>query len=127
MGDFLWAAKRKVSTNIQKIQTHQSTLADFNFNIPTSENISNSTKAVKSKESVIENKISKKTKNVNVEYSEDMLILDLIVERKTASDLAASIVDGRYKDQKRRLTKCGVRVKCYIIEGLSLSAGYVHL
>ena len=53
----------------------------------------------------------------------DVLVLDCIVERKTSADLAASIVDGRYQEQKVRLRNCGCRCLLYIVEGLSLSVG----
>jgi len=39
----------------------------------------------------------------------------LIIERKTITDLNASILDGRYKEQKARLMASGIPV-CYIIE-----------
>lgn len=58
----------------------------------------------------------KKKKEVVKSPLEDMVILDCIIERKTARDLAASIVDGRYREQSKRLTSCGVRVQSYIIE-----------
>ena len=44
-------------------------------------------------------------------------VLDFIVERKTADDLAASIVDGRYEEQKVRLKNCGINNVIYLIEG----------
>ncbi len=44
-------------------------------------------------------------------------VLDFIVERKTADDLAASIVDGRYEEQKFRLKNCGINNVIYLIEG----------
>jgi crossover junction endonuclease MUS81 len=53
----------------------------------------------------------------------DCLVLDCIAERKTSADLAASIVDGRYQEQKIRLRNCGCRCLLYIVEGLSLSVG----
>ena len=40
----------------------------------------------------------------------------LIIERKTISDLAASIIDGRYREQKQRLKKSNCNF-CYLIEG----------
>ena len=43
-------------------------------------------------------------------------VLDAIVERKAVRDLASSIMDGRYAEQKQRLNGCGLRVT-YIIEG----------
>ena len=52
----------------------------------------------------------------------DLIIFDkekkplLIIERKTIADLYASIVDGRYREQKARLIKSGCRF-CYLIEG----------
>ena len=51
---------------------------------------------------------------------DEYLVLDCIAERKTAADLASSILDGRYDEQKNRLKKCGVKSKFYIVEGLSL-------
>ena len=49
----------------------------------------------------------------------DILIDKLLIERKTINDLAASIVDGRYKEQSFRLSKAleeGYKV-FYFIEG----------
>jgi len=40
-----------------------------------------------------------------------------IVERKTMNDLALSIIDGRYQEQKLRLGECGLRKRIYLIEG----------
>ena len=34
--------------------------------------------------------------------------------------MASSIIDGRYKEQRLRLTKCGLKTKLYVLEGLSL-------
>lgn len=47
----------------------------------------------------------------DLEYS-----LGLVVERKAAQDLAASIVDGRYQAQKRRLKDSGAQC-VYLLEG----------
>eukprot|EP00743_Colponemidia_sp_Colp-15_P007532 GILK01008143.1.p1 GENE.GILK01008143.1~~GILK01008143.1.p1 ORF type:complete len:485 (+),score=71.81 GILK01008143.1:44-1498(+) len=44
-------------------------------------------------------------------------VLDYVLERKTADDLASSIVDGRYEEQKYRLQRCGVQNVIYMIEG----------
>ena len=43
----------------------------------------------------------------------------IIIERKTLTDLAASIMDGRYREQKKRLKQTNISKKYYIIEGLS--------
>ena len=42
-----------------------------------------------------------------------------IIERKSVADLAASIIDGRYKEQSFRLSNCGIEIHrvIYIIEG----------
>lgn len=45
------------------------------------------------------------------------LVLDYIIERKLADDLAASISDGRYKQQKYRLKNSGISNCYYIYEG----------
>ena len=39
------------------------------------------------------------------------------MERKTADDLAASIMDGRYQEQKYRLKNCGINNVVYLVEG----------
>ena len=63
--------------------------------------------------------------NKNIEIKTDNLLLGdiqidkLLIERKTINDLAASIVDGRYKEQSFRLLKAleeGYKV-FYFIEG----------
>lgn len=47
--------------------------------------------------------------------------MDCVVERKTVNDLASSIVDGRYEEQKHRLKGCGVKNCVYLVEGASLN------
>ncbi|CAE7785586.1 Mus81, partial [Symbiodinium microadriaticum] len=51
----------------------------------------------------------------------EVVVLDCIVERKTVLDLASSIVDGRYEEQKQRLSSCGVQHVVYLVEGVSLN------
>ncbi|XP_015706668.1 crossover junction endonuclease MUS81 [Coturnix japonica] len=46
------------------------------------------------------------------------LVLDVVVERKTAADLCQSLVDGRYKEQKWRLRRCGLTLPVFLLEGL---------
>ena len=41
----------------------------------------------------------------NFHYLDEQEHVKLIIERKAISDLAASIVDGRYRDQRRRLVE----------------------
>lgn len=44
-------------------------------------------------------------------------VLDFIVERKKVDDLRSSIRDNRYKDQKLRLLRCGLKKMIYLVEG----------
>lgn len=48
-------------------------------------------------------------------------MLDVLVERKSARDLAQSILDGRFREQQFRLRRCGARHPVYLVEG-SLAA-----
>ncbi len=48
-------------------------------------------------------------------------VLDFIIERKIIEDLAKSILDGRYNEQKYRLKNCGINNVYYIFEGASLA------
>ncbi|KAL2230468.1 UNVERIFIED_CONTAM: Crossover junction endonuclease MUS81 [Sesamum indicum] len=44
-------------------------------------------------------------------------VLDFIVERKKVEDLRHSIRDNRYRDQKMRLVRCGLKKMIYLVEG----------
>ncbi|GAB0202053.1 crossover junction endonuclease MUS81 [Grus japonensis] len=44
------------------------------------------------------------------------LVLDVVVERKAAADLGNSLSDGRYREQKFRLGRCGLRHPVYLLE-----------
>ncbi|CAH2077501.1 unnamed protein product [Thlaspi arvense] len=44
-------------------------------------------------------------------------VLDFIVERKNVDDLRSSFIDNRYRDQKLRLQKSGLKKLIYILEG----------
>ncbi|XP_028916602.1 crossover junction endonuclease MUS81 isoform X2 [Ornithorhynchus anatinus] len=44
------------------------------------------------------------------------LVLDHIVERKRLDDLCSSIIDGRFREQKFRLKRCGLRRCIYLVE-----------
>jgi len=46
------------------------------------------------------------------------LVLDYIVERKCIADLAQSIPDGRFHEQKIRLKQCGITNVIYLVEDL---------
>ncbi|KDO15876.1 hypothetical protein SPRG_18588 [Saprolegnia parasitica CBS 223.65] len=48
---------------------------------------------------------------------EEEFVLDVIVERKAVSDLALSIIDKRYTEQKQRLADAGLRYVVYLLEG----------
>ncbi|EPQ31236.1 uncharacterized protein PFL1_01421 [Pseudozyma flocculosa PF-1] len=46
----------------------------------------------------------------------DEVVLDFVVERKRLDDLTSSILDGRWKDQKFRLSSSGLSQVVYLIE-----------
>ncbi|XP_050234243.1 crossover junction endonuclease MUS81 isoform X2 [Mercurialis annua] len=50
-------------------------------------------------------------------YHHSEYVLDFIVERKKVDDLRSSIRDHRYKDQKLRLLRCGLKKLIYLVEG----------
>ncbi|XP_012462769.1 crossover junction endonuclease MUS81 isoform X1 [Gossypium raimondii] len=51
-------------------------------------------------------------KHISSEY-----VLDFIVERKKVADLRSSIRDNRYKDQKLRLLRSGLKKLIFLVEG----------
>ncbi|XP_051823010.1 crossover junction endonuclease MUS81 [Antechinus flavipes] len=44
------------------------------------------------------------------------LVLDHVVERKRLDDLCGSIIDGRFREQKFRLKRCGLSRRVYLVE-----------
>nr|XP_012633580.1 crossover junction endonuclease MUS81 isoform X2 [Microcebus murinus] len=50
------------------------------------------------------------------------LVLNHIVERKRLDDLCSSIIDGRFREQKFRLKRCGLERRIYLVE----EQGSVH-
>ncbi|CAI0560317.1 unnamed protein product [Linum tenue] len=50
-------------------------------------------------------------------YHFDEYVLDFVVERKNVDDLRSSIRDNRYRDQKLRLQRCGLKKLMYLVEG----------
>ncbi|KAG5518852.1 hypothetical protein PMAC_002383 [Pneumocystis sp. 'macacae'] len=54
-------------------------------------------------------------------------ILDFIIERKKLSDLANSIKDGRFHEQKFRLSKSGLKHVIYIIENYNYNSTDLQL
>ncbi|XP_074132454.1 crossover junction endonuclease MUS81 isoform X1 [Sminthopsis crassicaudata] len=44
------------------------------------------------------------------------LVLDHVVERKRLDDLCGSITDGRFREQKFRLKRCGLSRRVYLVE-----------
>lgn len=53
-----------------------------------------------------------RNKVIGTEY-----VLDFIVERKNVEDLQSSIRDNRYRDQKLRILRCGLKKMMYVVEG----------
>nr|XP_055053518.1 crossover junction endonuclease MUS81 [Misgurnus anguillicaudatus] len=55
------------------------------------------------------------------------LALDYIIERKRMDDLCGSIIDGRFKEQKFRLKRCGLRKPIYLVEECGSAAAHLSL
>ncbi|XP_061566653.1 crossover junction endonuclease MUS81 [Cololabis saira] len=55
------------------------------------------------------------------------LVLDFIVERKRMDDLCGSIIDGRFREQKFRLKRCGLRRPIYLVEGGGSAAAHLSI
>lgn len=55
------------------------------------------------------------------------LVLDYIIERKRMDDLCSSIIDGRFREQKFRLKKCGLSQPIYLVEECGTAAAHLSL
>lgn len=62
-------------------------------------------------------------KIVDKELFEHELVTEFIIERKKLDDLASSLTDGRYIDQKNRLRSSGLKQVIFIIEGEQSGSG----
>ena len=49
--------------------------------------------------------------------NESPRVLPVVVERKTWSDLSASLIDGRWQNQTAKMERCGLTSKVYLVEG----------
>ncbi|XP_028994827.1 crossover junction endonuclease MUS81 [Betta splendens] len=55
------------------------------------------------------------------------LVLDYIIERKRMDDLCGSIIDGRFREQKFRIKRCGLRRPIYLVEEHGKAASHLSL
>ncbi|XP_038831700.1 crossover junction endonuclease MUS81 [Salvelinus namaycush] len=55
------------------------------------------------------------------------LVLDYIIERKRMDDLCGSIIDGRFREQKFRLKRCGLQKPIYLVEECGSAAAHLSL
>ncbi|XP_031441011.1 crossover junction endonuclease MUS81 isoform X1 [Clupea harengus] len=55
------------------------------------------------------------------------LVLDYIIERKRMDDLCGSIIDGRFREQKFRLKRCGLHKPIYLVEEHGSAAAHLSL
>ncbi|XP_016335132.1 crossover junction endonuclease MUS81-like [Sinocyclocheilus anshuiensis] len=55
------------------------------------------------------------------------LVLDYITERKRMDDLCGSIIDGRFREQKFRLKRCGLRKPIYLVEECGPVAAHLSI
>ncbi|KAF5905421.1 crossover junction endonuclease MUS81 isoform X1, partial [Clarias magur] len=55
------------------------------------------------------------------------LVLDYIIERKRIDDLCGSIIDGRFREQKFRLKRCGLNKPIYLVEQCGSAAAHLSL
>ncbi|KAJ8255055.1 hypothetical protein GJAV_G00200440 [Gymnothorax javanicus] len=55
------------------------------------------------------------------------LVLDYVIERKRIDDLCGSIIDGRFREQKFRLKRCGLRRPIYLVEECGSTAAHLSL
>ncbi|XP_034532981.1 crossover junction endonuclease MUS81 [Notolabrus celidotus] len=55
------------------------------------------------------------------------LVLDYIIERKRMDDLCGSIIDGRFREQKFRLKRCGLHRPIYLVEECGKAASHMSL
>ncbi|XP_012529638.2 crossover junction endonuclease MUS81 [Monomorium pharaonis] len=56
--------------------------------------------------------------------TKDELVMPYIIERKRMDDLSASIVDGRFHEQKFRLKHCGIENLMYIVENIDKNSRF---
>ncbi|KAI9352056.1 hypothetical protein BDR26DRAFT_850275 [Obelidium mucronatum] len=58
-------------------------------------------------------------------HGDEEIMLEYILERKTLDDLVSSIKDGRFKEQKFRLSDCGIPNVIYLVEEVNTESAAV--
>lgn len=101
LGDFVWIAREKAKDSGHGGQGRQFT--SMTLDLQASSSCSTAPSSSSS--------TSQSSSDIRRE-----LVLDWIIERKRIDDLAASIKDRRWDDQKFRLLECGIRRPIYIVE-----------
>lgn len=94
LGDFVWIAREKAKDQASQLRQFTSMTLD-----------------IQSSSSTAPSSSANQSSDIRRE-----LVLDWIIERKRIDDLAASIKDRRWDDQKFRLLESGLRRPVYIVE-----------
>lgn len=122
LGDFLWVARKKKSQGNAGIFTaHMGGGAGHGDGHGDGDDEDNDRQSAHMKKSSKSHKKKTTTADKMSSLDEDCIVLDCIAERKVADDLAKSIRDGRYMEQKVRLRECGLAHRIYLLEAGSLT------
>lgn len=122
IGDYMWVAKQLNSRDYNSgdcINVYDEMDEDGYSSSASSSSCSNP--QASPSRSIATRKRKASSKQLREAVQRAIRVLDCIVERKTVIDLASSIVDGRYDEQKQRLCGCGVPHVVYLVEGVSLN------
>eukprot|EP00981_Chlorochromonas_danica_P013294 scaffold6093_cov119-Ochromonas_danica.AAC.5 len=139
VGDFLWIARPRPSANSRGVPhgisgnniTTESSSSTCSSELDCSDTegdieVSTSSTISERRTALPMTKKTKKKATPNREdegddlHAESCLILDTIAERKTVADLASSLCDGRYYDQKQRLHHTMIPICWYVVEAESM-------
>lgn len=111
VGDMMWVARRRQwSHGVAFSHAAPQELRDMALGLP--DPVSN-VKPTRKQRAAATAAIAKYSSNCGAQHDYP---LNFLIERKTCVDLEASIIDGRYFEQKARLAATGLRVT-YVIEG----------
>eukprot|EP01034_Spumella_vulgaris_P028584 gene28584-35467_t len=121
VGDFLWVARPKQQTSSSSGTALHRSVSNCNNNNSSSSSTGNGYVGMQALPPD-ENSNESASSGLDGETTVDprdfyAVVLDCIAERKSVSDLASSILDQRYHEQKSRLRATGVRSQIYIVEG----------
>ncbi|ORM41348.1 Crossover junction endonuclease MUS81 [Babesia sp. Xinjiang] len=133
LGDVIWVLRRKTEAVEPEMYstdrsgasvTGKQSAADLDYDkVGAAVSSKEQSDAVKTPSTTPKRTPKSRKRTQSTDNLSDAYVLEWVLERKTTADLAASITDGRYDEQKIRMLRLvGFKHVCYVFEDIDLGS-----